>query len=73
MKLKITSSQYKLLSRYCEDLSKAIMLYNIVGYFLPSVLSSLNKPSIGEFIVGLVAALTLLFISIILINRGGNK
>ena len=49
------------------------MLYNAAGYFLPSVLPSATRPSLAEFIIGLIAALTLLMFSFILINKGGEK
>lgn len=70
MKLQLSTSQYRLLSRYCEDLSKALALYNVGGYILPSVLPSSIRPSLVEFAGGGFAALTFFVFAIILVKRG---
>lgn len=72
MKLKLLPSQYKLLSRYCEDLSKAVALYNVAGFFLPSILPNAIRPSLGQFLGSIVAALTLLTAAGILIKGAKN-
>ncbi|OGM30750.1 hypothetical protein A2630_04070 [Candidatus Woesebacteria bacterium RIFCSPHIGHO2_01_FULL_44_10] len=72
MHIKLTSSQYKLLSRYFEDLSKALVLYNVIGYFLPSILPTTIRPSGSQLILGAFASLTVLALALIL-ERGGEQ
>lgn len=58
MKIQLTASRYKLLAHYCEDLSKAIALSNVIGFFLPSVLPSALLPSTVQLAGGVLTALT---------------
>ncbi|HCS78800.1 TPA: hypothetical protein DIV55_03575 [Patescibacteria group bacterium] len=64
--MKFTKGQYQLLSRYAESISKASAPYNVVGYFLPSVLPSVVKPSISQVIGGVLVSLTGLVFALIL-------
>ncbi len=73
MTIHLFPSQYKLLARYTEDLSKTITLYNVAGYFLPSILPAAVKPTILQLIFGILLALTTLFIAIILEEKGEIK
>jgi len=70
MKLNLFPSQYKLLSRYCEDLSKAALLSTAGGYFLPSVLPSAIRPTLSEAAFGGIVSLTLLLFSIKFVKKG---
>lgn len=72
MRIRVSSAQYKLLSRYCEDLSKAAVLSTVAGYFLPSVLPSATKPSLAEAIIGGMVSLILLIAAVNLIKKGGR-
>lgn len=70
MAIKLVSSQYKLLSRYCEDLSKATALATVVGFFLPSVLPSAIMPTPEKAVFGGIWSLTLLGVAAILVKKG---
>lgn len=73
MAIKIVPSQYKLLSRYCENLSSAIALATLVGFFLPSVLPSAIVPTKQMAIAGTIWALILLVLAVILVRKGENN
>ena len=73
MKIKFSSAQYRLFSRYAEDVSKGVLLYSVVGYFLPSVLPSAVRPSLLEFVMGVLASLTGLIGASILVEKGELK
>jgi len=70
MAVELESSQYKLLSRYCEDLSKATVLSTVVGFFLPSVLPAAITPTPDKAIMGGVWSLALLGMAVALIKKG---
>lgn len=73
MRIRLSASQYRLLARYAEDLSKATALYNVVGYFLPSVLPSAVQPSILQLVAGVAFALTSLLVALILEGKAGRS
>jgi hypothetical protein len=66
----LSHGQLRLLSRYLEDISKGVALYNVVGYFLPSILPSVVRPSILQLIGGIIISLTALVFALILEKKG---
>ncbi|MBI3576996.1 hypothetical protein HY086_03090 [Candidatus Gottesmanbacteria bacterium] len=69
MSIRLHSGQYRLLSRYAEDVSKATLLYNVAGYFFPSILQSAFQPTLFQLLTGAVLSLTFLVIALILENK----
>lgn len=70
MRIKLVGSQYKILSRYCEDLSEVAALSTFGGYFLPSVLTTEIRPTSSEAIFGGITSLFLLSASLMFIKKG---
>ncbi len=73
MILRFTRGQYDLLSRYAEDMSKAVLLYNVAGYFFPSVLQSSFRPTLSELFSGAMLSLTFLATALILEAKSGGR
>lgn len=73
MKIKLRSSQYHVLSRYAEDISKAVALYDVAGYFLPSIVSSTAQPTLFQLVGGAFVALTGLIVALILEGKAGRS
>jgi len=71
-KLELASSQYKLLSRYCADLSKALLIASVIGFVLPSALPSAIVPTPDKALAGGIGALTLLVFAVKFAEGGGK-
>lgn len=67
--MKLSSSQYKMIAHYIEDISKAIVVSNVAGYFLPSILSTNARPTEFHLISGLIVSLTTFVFAVILIRK----
>ena len=69
VKPELTSSQYKLLSRYCEDSSRTLFISVVVGFILPSVLPSAVRPTLYQFFWGVILSLMFLLGAVKLVER----
>lgn len=71
-RLKLTSSQYNLIAHYVEDISKAIVISNVAGYFLPSLIPASDRPTQTQLIYGLLVSLTTFTFAVLLIRKAGK-
>jgi len=70
VKTELTASQYKLLSRYCEEASRALFISVVIGFILPSVLPSALRPTLYQFFWGMILSLMFLLGAVKLVERG---